>query len=742
MSLQLGLRLLRGGGRAGLVRLALVSLGVSVGVLTVLLALAVPRLTSAQHERTAARMPVAQGSNGASGSATGLHVRLIPDQIDGRGWQHVLISGPVTGPVPPGLPNVPQPGQTFRSPALQELLASRGLLPDDAPSGIIKSDGLSSPDELLDYLGVSASTFAGQNAEISGFGQDSAKVFDPLPRNRIAAELVLLVGLPAAVYLSTCAQLSAATRARRLAALRLIGVGSRTIIGAAAFEAAAAGAVGAVIGLALFPLLNFALSSSNFLGFTWYSGDAAVTPTLAVTTFVAVVLLSARTGLSGMRRVLARPLDARKEPDLRAGTWWGLVPLLVGLGALIPFAVLLILHRPAVVTFTSAFNIVLLATVVSVSGLLLTLRPAVRLVVTRLTGEKRSLPMRLAARRLELDVGSALRVITGIVVVVLVASFGPAVLRDGKLAVAPPVAQPVITVAQIAEPQQRHVVFGLPGTASKVAVVPGVQSGPEDPASRPIVIATCDSLRRYLGEPLAGCVDNAAQRLVTSDAAGTPAAAAPGAAIIAPGLSAAPDALLNVQDKTQRLPAGAVLLTSDVDAAALPDRTVFFLTATDVQAGDALRFAIRDAAPTSSPASSLDTDSARTYTVLRGTTYLGMSLGFLVGLLAFLIATIDRALERRNNVAAMVVLGIPVSTLRRTQLLQVLVPLAVALVLAAVVGNVAGLAWLGAGGLQDGFHAAGLQLSLGLGAIGLVIASAAGLIVPGRRPKVEHLRRQ
>ena len=65
-----------------------------------------------------------------------------------------------------------------------------------------------------------------------------------------------------------------------------------------------------------------------------------------------------------------------------------------------------------------------------------------------------------------------------------------------------------------------------------------------------------------------------------------------------------------------------------------------------------------------------------------------------IGLLAVLITTIDRAIERRRQIAGQVALGIPIRILRGGQLLQTLLPLWIGLVPAIGLGYLAVSAYL------------------------------------------------
>ncbi|MFF9812284.1 FtsX-like permease family protein [Streptomyces sp. NPDC014006] len=75
-----------------------------------------------------------------------------------------------------------------------------------------------------------------------------------------------------------------------------------------------------------------------------------------------------------------------------------------------------------------------------------------------------------------------------------------------------------------------------------------------------------------------------------------------------------------------------------------------------------------------------------------------MVLGLVIGVAAYLVASADRAVERRSQVTALALLGARPWTLRGVQVAQVVVPLAVGLVLAVVAGKAAESSYLVTGG--------------------------------------------
>jgi hypothetical protein len=117
-------------------------------------------------------------------------------------------------------------------------------------------------------------------------------------------------------------------------------------------------------------------------------------------------------------------------------------------------------------------------------------------------------------------------------------------------------------------------------------------------------------------------------------------------------------------------------------------------------------------------------------------------LAFALGIAAFLISAAGRAVERRREVTALVVVGTPKRTLRLVQWTQTLVPLALALAVAAGVGHLAGNALLRLQGRQVGWYTGTVAAAWPMVAVGLLAAVGVGSIVVGLRPRAEDLRRE
>ncbi len=253
LAVRLALRLITGAGPAGRLRLALTALGIALGVVAALFSLAVPRFLEAGAERASDRFPRAA----LAGQQAAFSYAIVSDDFKGRPWLQVFLA-PADGgsppPAPPGVPRFPAPGESFVSPEVQRIVAqdASASRSQGTAAGSIGPAGLAQPEELVSYIGVQADQLPDGGAAGSAFGVSSGLSGPSVSPTAVRLEMALLVGLPAAAYLATCAQLSAASRMKRLAALRLLGLRRDTILRVSALESGIAGGVGALAGLALF----------------------------------------------------------------------------------------------------------------------------------------------------------------------------------------------------------------------------------------------------------------------------------------------------------------------------------------------------------------------------------------------------------------------------------------------------------------------------------------------------------
>jgi hypothetical protein len=134
-------------------------------------------------------------------------------------------------------------------------------------------------------------------------------------------------------------------------------------------------------------------------------------------------------------------------------------------------------------------------------------------------------------------------------------------------------------------------------------------------------------------------------------------------------------------------------------------------------------------------------DGLQQITVIETLLALGMVMGLVIGVAAFLVSVTDRAVERRAHVTALALIVARARTLRAVQCTQVVLPLAIGLALAVVAGKVAESSYLVTGGGAVFWDFSGIA-PLALVAVGAVsVATAGTLPLVGRRVDPALIRR-
>jgi hypothetical protein len=355
----LGLRMSVGSGRGGMLRTALMSSGAALGVLIVLAALASASVARAQDERARGRSPVYAtegdyssdtdgGSRYTADPVVAGATRLIEidDAIGHTPLRRIAIGGATAGTeVPPGLARLPAPGEIVVSPALAELIRTDVRARERFPQriiGTIGRKGLIAPNELRAYVGVAADDPGlDEQRALAGFGgplrfgrgdeMSDPDVFSPARYAAIAFALFVLV--PFGVFLATCARLSATTRDRRIASLRLLGVSARQAAVVNAVETGVVAGGGAVLGAVLYGVLA-PLSTGWPVGrLQWYASDVSVAAGRLMVVVAGTVAFAVAVGVLAGRPARLDPLGVRRGAPATRPMPWRLVPLVLGLGA-------------------------------------------------------------------------------------------------------------------------------------------------------------------------------------------------------------------------------------------------------------------------------------------------------------------------------------------------------------------------------------------------------------------------
>ncbi|MEV5560955.1 ABC transporter permease [Nonomuraea wenchangensis] len=425
MNLDLTWRLLKGGGRKGLLGVWLTLGAVAVSTALLLFAVAANLAFDARAERGAWRNPVPVAKDAAAKDAVAIEASRF-DYVRDRAITVVDLAAlrPDAAP-PPGLPRFPKPGETWLSPALAEL--ARELPPAELgdryprPAGVLGDEALVYPGELVAVVGhapdAPAMTAERSDdwivgkppvrvASLAGTPSEDAEAYKVLA---VIASVLMVV--PLLVFGGAAARLTVARRDRRLAALRLVGATPGQVVRMTVAEAVLVALAGALVGAVAFALAVPLLTRIEIQGGAWFAGD--LFPGLAVLAgvLVAVPLLVGLSAVAGLRRVVVSPLGVAKRetpPGMR------FVRVLALLAVLAAFPML-----------TQGTSVAVVAVALGLAFLCLNLAgPWVVGLIGRITAGTARGPARLlAGRRLVDDPRSAWRTVSGVALTGFVAGF-------------------------------------------------------------------------------------------------------------------------------------------------------------------------------------------------------------------------------------------------------------------------------------------------------------------------------
>lgn len=753
----LGLRLLFVAGRGSRVRFLLMAAGGSLGVCCLALVLTVPQILDAHDGRAAARQP--QSASARPAGATLVLQRSDP--YGSKAFTRVFVAQGTrhADEVPPGLDRLPGPGELFLSPRAHDLLRDqpdvKGLLPGHE-EGLIGAAGLAHPDELFAYVGTERGEIADEGRALKGWGYSYAPfpAVEPSTLTYLRFALGSLVLLPLGIFLSVCARLSAASRNRRLASLRLLGLTTRGTQRVNAAETVVAALLGALLGLAEYEVLNQVMTRTGLPSLRWYPDDGALSASTVAVCLIGCPLLAWFVGRISARDAAANPLAVRRSSAPARPAGRGGLLLVTGLGIVVGYCATGFTDHPADSIGVNA--IVMPAGILLTGlGLVLTLPLISYALARRVARRTGSLTLNLAMRRNEVEPGSTMRVVTGLVLLVFSASLAQGVLIQLEQVTRPsaPV-QDYSLVLSALTGEQRRALAEVPGVRGH-AVTAESWLDPESDGGQPwasAVIATCDQLASFVQESK-GCVDGKVMRLSDPDA-GTGQGAGPGDPIRFRVRDGGKDTTLTLRLPREKItydthdPSavhGADLLVppSALPASARVDGARYVLTSgSDHAEVRRVLDGIAAVVPTAEVEPvGINIEGLQQIAVLETLLAVGMVMGLVIGTAAFVVSATDRAMERRAQVTAVTLIGARARTLRAVQCVQVVVPLSIGLALALLTGKLAESAYLVTGGGDIRWDLAGVPV-LALAAVGVAAVSAAGALpLVGRRVDPELIRR-
>lgn len=708
----LGLRLVAGGGRAGVLRLLLSAIGVGVGTALLVGGLGIDPAIQARHAREDARSPIV-APEGRSRDV--LLLATARDHADSVDLLRFTVAEVGRGPVPPGLSRIPRPGEVTLSPALARFLASSehgALVRERLPSliaGTVGPAGLVSPDEFVAYVGADPSFLRSVDTPpVVAFGPGPIGERGPLGLGLKLLILVAVLGLviPILVFVVTSTRLSASYRERRLAAIRLVGATPAEARVLAAVESGVAGLLGSLLGLGLFFALRPLVARLPLAGYHWFPSDIAPPPIQAAGLLLAVPVLAVGASILGLRRLIVTPLGVvRRSRSLRLSPW-RLVPLMAGFtGFGLCWGYRSTIERGgmgSLVLFGGSLVLVL-------AGVALTAAWPGPVLAAMLARDTRRVGTLIGARRIQADPGASGRVVATFGLLVLVGGLVHALVPPGEyLSGGPDIGRRLRPDALLIQGQVRpdEIVAALGPVAGVSAVAPLARvnlTGTE-------LVADCRDLRRPLDASFPRCSPSTAylaKDVVLEDMDIRPGQRVevrpwPDEEVVAtmrlPTIFEPTSLDVPALNATMVLPPTAI--PQEIAAHLQADRV---LVATDGAAATAeqVRNAVAKLNP-SAEALSLEQVRARSEHTSRQLTAL-VDLGILaalgIALANLLVVSVDQVQERRRPFAVLAAAGVPARVLRRSVLTGVAVPLlatvalaaGLSVVLAALIGDIISL---------------------------------------------------
>lgn len=320
--IRLAWRLAVAGGRPSVAVLGLTALAVALGTAILLFALSFEPALSVRYDHAAWRDT--PGQLDPVTATEGLMLVTTNDHVAGRPVARMDVAAlSADAPVPPGIPDMPAPGEAWVSPALESLMAS---MPADEladrfgrVAGTVEADGLRAPDELAVIVGREPASLEAEGARVVTQLDGAGRI--PLPVDPLVRVLVVIAVIgalvPVAMFVATATRLGAARREQRLAALRLIGATPRQVATFAGLEALATTIPGALAGVALFLALRPLVAQIPLDQSTWFVD--AIWPPLpaAAGVLVLVQVVGVAAAVVALRRVAVSPLGVRARDQRR-----------------------------------------------------------------------------------------------------------------------------------------------------------------------------------------------------------------------------------------------------------------------------------------------------------------------------------------------------------------------------------------------------------------------------------------
>jgi hypothetical protein len=438
MMFLLGVRLVVGTGRESLARLVLITSAVAIGVSLLLVVLADFHGFQAANSKQCWECTTGTYlTSGAVKPAANAELwNYSEDYFEGQPIRRLDVAalGP-HAPVVPGIRRLPGQGSYFASPGLARLLESvphdeLGVRFPGTLEGLVGPAALSGPDDLVIIIGQPAVGLARLPAtqRVDGIATT--------PRVDVASNLyeygfgMVAIGLvfPLLALIGTATRLAAARREERFAAFRLVGATPRQVAVVASVEAFAGAAAGSIAGIAIFQPLQPFVAQVAVTGSRYFPSSVAPTTAEYVAVLLGVPVAAIAAAVWSLQRVRISPLGVSRKTTPAPPSALRVAPLVLGLAVFIaaPF-VLTGRQQPAGLLGISNFGpnprllpVLLLGELLIMTGLFLSgswlTMHAARFVARTANGASGL----LAARRLADSPKAAFRSVGGLVLALFV----------------------------------------------------------------------------------------------------------------------------------------------------------------------------------------------------------------------------------------------------------------------------------------------------------------------------------
>ena len=706
--LALGVRLSVGGGRTSWARLALSAIGIGVAVAVLLVAASVGNMSDQRELRSLADF---RGDKPIAGVAP-TYVRDAPTEFREKNVDvNYAVGSGANSPKPAGLPTLPKPGEMYTSPALAELLRSdagellRPRLPEKIVGTIDKSL-VPMPGDLIAWVGADMS-MAEDTLAVYEFGTvDQSSDLDPVLMALLLIGSVVLL-LPVFIFVSSASRIAGAERDRRLAALRLVGSGSRQVRRIAAAESLTSAFVGLALGVAVFVVGRLFAEKIDLFGVRVYVSDVVPNPAIVVLIVLLIPAVSVLTALFALRRTIIEPLGVvRQAKPVRRRAWWRFGLIAVGI-------VLLTTQLGAEENSDTWGYLVTAGAALLLVGVPVLLPWLVERVAGRITGGPSS--WMLAIRRLQLDSGTSARVVGGVAVVLA----GTIALQTVLLSVEGDIGLPGVSDEPLGAvevsadaalmPRIKADLTGADGVQSAYSVqhTGGYQVGSTD-TSFGVAMLDCDALRGLAG--VRDCADGDVF-LVRDQYQESPA---PGTALewrkYANKVGAE-------WDPTDYHVTGTWTVPRDVERITLADQSRLYATvlvtpgaAGGAPPGDGSQATVIAGVTPDLTADQLErirnsvagygwqtyvysyntgpelNGNQQTFVAVRTALYAGSIFTLMLAAISLLVLALEHIRERRRQLAILTASGVPRGVLGRSLLWQVALPIGLGVVVALVTG--------------------------------------------------------